>query len=542
MRCCRRRSAGAASSPVAAPTPRPSRPARRTSIAARRAATRRSGRSPCCCDANRARSIPWSARRKPRQVAWIDDARCIGCALCIPACPVDAIVGAQKLAHTVIADHCTGCELCLPPCPVDCIELRAARDRRARHASAIARPEDASMRAASAFPVGLALVAHKRQALQSPLACAAPPAIAIIALDQGNGRTALPSVAQGDRVKLGQPIAIDPQTRCNAIHAPVAGRVLAIDVRPDGSEGATVPASPSRTTARTRVIRDSPRSTSSENAEPETLLARIANAGIVGLGGAAFPAAVKLAAARARGASHLVLNGAECEPWICCDDALMRARAPQIVQGALLLLRATGAARCTIAVEDDKPEAIAALADALSAAGDERIELRSIAPVYPAGAERQLLATITGIEVPTGRLPSDAGLLCHNVGTAAAVAEFAATGMPCLRRIVTITGSGVANPGNLDAWIGTPIADLVAQRGGYLGTPERLIAGGTLTGRALVERRGRAHEGDELPHCGDRRRPRAARRRSTVHSLRRLRIGLSSRAAAAATASRGGHR
>jgi electron transport complex protein RnfC len=342
------------------------------------------------------------------------------------------------------------------------------------------------MRTASAFPIGLALAPHKRQALQSPLENAAPPAIAIIALDQGNGRAALPSVSKGDRVRLGQPIAIDAETRCNVIHAPVAGKVRAIETRLDGSEAGHGPCLAIENDGSDSRDTDIVPLDGLEHLDPESLLARIANAGIVGLGGAAFPAAVKLAAARARGASHLVLNGAECEPWICCDDALMRARAPRIVQGARLLLRATGAARCTIAVEDDKPEAIAAMTAALSAAGDERIDLRTIAPVYPAGAERQLLATITGVEVPSGRLPSDAGLLCHNVGTAAAVADLAETGVPCLRRVVTITGSGVAHPGNLDAWIGTPIAELIEQRGGYVGAPERLIAGGTLTGRALA--------------------------------------------------------
>ena len=342
------------------------------------------------------------------------------------------------------------------------------------------------MRVAPAFPAGLALAPHKRLALQSPLASAAPPAIAIIALDQGNGRAAVASVTAGERVRFGQPIAIDPETRCNTVHATVAGKVLAIEPRPDGSEvghGLCITIENDGSDSRDPEIAPLD---GAERMEPEVLLARIANSGIVGLGGAAFPAAVKLAAARARGAGHLVLNGAECEPWICCDDALMRARAPRIVQGARLLLQATGAARCTLAVEDDKPEAIAALAGALAAAGDERIDLRTIAPVYPAGAERQLLATVTGIEVPSGCLPSDAGLLCHNVGTAAAVADFAATGIPCVRRVVTITGSGVAQPGNVDAWIGTPIADLVARHGGYVGAPERLIAGGTLTGRALA--------------------------------------------------------
>jgi len=342
------------------------------------------------------------------------------------------------------------------------------------------------MRAATAFPAGLSLTAHKREALLRPLASAPPPARAVLAMDQGNRRSALPTAAPGQRVRIGTPIAIDPQTRYGVIHAPVAGTVCAIEVRPDATEtgsGLCIvienDGSDAYDPSLTPVA-------DAEHAAPGALIERIAESGIVGLGGAAFPTSVKLATARAKGATHLVLNGAECEPWICCDDALMRARADRVVQGARLLLRATQAGRCTIAVEDDKPEAIAALTAALTACADERITLLAIPSVYPAGAERQLLATVTGVEVPSGSLPSDVGLLCHNVGTAAAVAEFAATGIPCLRRVVTITGSGIAQPGNLDASIGTCIVDLVAHCGGYVGAPERLIAGGTLTGRALA--------------------------------------------------------
>jgi electron transport complex protein RnfC len=223
-----------------------------------------------------------------------------------------------------------------------------------------------------------------------------------------------------------------------------------------------------------------------DEAAPEQLLERIANSGIVGLGGAAFPTSVKLAAARASGATHLVLNGAECEPWICCDDALMRSRANEILVGTRLLMRAIGCCRCTIAVEDDKPEAVAALQHALSAMPDERIAVQLLPALYPSGAERQLLTAVTGIEVPFDRLPAEAGLICQNVGTAAAVAHFARTGEPCIRRIVTITGSGVVRPGNLDALIGTPLADLVATRGGFDGEPQRLLSGGTMMGRALA--------------------------------------------------------
>jgi len=157
-----------------------------------------------------------------------------------------------------------------------------------------------------------------------------------------------------------------------------------------------------------------------------------------------------------------------------------------VALGAQVLMTASGAARTTIAVEDDKPEAIEALRRALSGLGDDRLQVMVLPASYPAGAERQLLAAVTGREVPHDALPPSIGLLCQNVGTAAAVAAWVHTGEPCIARIVTITGSGVAFPANLEARIGTPLAALVADCGGYCGAPRRLVAGGSMTGVALA--------------------------------------------------------
>lgn len=339
----------------------------------------------------------------------------------------------------------------------------------------------------SGFPAGLRLDAHKEAALARPLADGPIPRLVVLALDQGAGDEATPCVEPGARVHVGGAIALDASSGRPALHSPVSGSVQAVELRSSGSAAA-------RGTC--VVIDNDGRGEPSPDLRPledfaaapaVDLLDRLAGSGIVGLGGAAFPTAVKLAAALAGGATHLVLNGAECEPWICCDDALMRSRAPQVVLGARVLMRASGADRCTIAIEDDKPDAVAAMRAAIAAQPDERLSVQVVPAVYPTGAERQLLAAVTGVEVPSGRLPSDVGLLCQNVGTAAAVAEFVRTGMPCIRRVVTVTGSGVARPGNLDACIGTPLADLVAACGGYTGRPERLIVGGTLTGRALPD-------------------------------------------------------
>jgi electron transport complex protein RnfC len=284
-------------------------------------------------------------------------------------------------------------------------------------------------------------------------------------------------VRVGTRIAVGDGAAAD-------LHSPVSGTVSAIESRPTAAG-----AGPCLVVANDgRDERDSGLAPLDWTAfDPAALPERLAAGGLVGLGGAAFPTAGKLALARAAGVEWLVVNGAECEPWICCDDALMRERAADVVLGTRILLAACGAARATIALEDDKPEARDAVAAALAAAGDDRIGLTVLPAVYPLGAEGLLIAAVTGREVPRGALPPDVGVLCQNVGTAAGVARLLDEGLPLLSRVVTVTGGGVRHPTNLEARIGTPIANLVAACGGYDDTqrPLRLIAGGSLTGRSL---------------------------------------------------------
>jgi electron transport complex protein RnfC len=164
---------------------------------------------------------------------------------------------------------------------------------------------------------------------------------------------------------------------------------------------------------------------------------------------------------------------------------LMRERAADIVFGARVLLHALCAMSCTIAIEDDVPQAEAALRKAIDAAADQRIHVRVVPSVYPAGGERQLIATVFGVEVPHDGLPADIGVVCQNVGTAAAIAKWVRDGEPLISRIVTVTGDGVREPGNLETRIGTPIASLVADCGGYTERMSRLIMGGSMMGTPL---------------------------------------------------------
>lgn len=219
--------------------------------------------------------------------------------------------------------------------------------------------------------------------------------------------------------------------------------------------------------------------------DADALIGAMCTAGIVGLGGAVFPTHRKAEAGRGSGIHTLVLNGSECEPWISCDEMLMREQPGRIVTGASILAHVTGAERVLIAIEDQMGAVRAALRDAIDAHGDPAIALVQVPARYPEGGERQLIQVLTGREVPSGGLPSDIGLLVQNVGTAAAVASAVLEGRPLIERYVTVTGHGVHEPRNLLALIGTPIAHLVAASGGYSDAARRLVVGGPMMGFSL---------------------------------------------------------
>ena len=334
---------------------------------------------------------------------------------------------------------------------------------------------------------GLRLDSHKSRPLERPIRVVPPPATLVLALDQGSGEDAPPMVRPGEAVRVGSIVAAAAGAAA-AVHSPVSGTVREIEVRP-------TPRGASRCIVIDNDGRDDPVTPAASldwrAMQGTALIERIAAAGTAGLGGAAFPTATKLALARAAGAELLLLNGAECEPWICCDAALMRERAADVVLGALVMLAASGAQRCVIAIEDDKPEAIAGIESAARATNDGRIEVRVLPALFPLGAEGPLVAAVTGREVPHDGWPPQVGVVCQNVGTAAAVARLVQDGRPVMSRVVTVTGSGVKEPGNVEACIGTPVGQLVATCGGYTGAGVRYIAGGSLTGRSI--------EGDDVP-------------------------------------------
>jgi Na+-translocating ferredoxin:NAD+ oxidoreductase subunit C len=297
-----------------------------------------------------------------------------------------------------------------------------------------------------------------------------------------------PLVQAGDRVVAGQCVARVSHQRGAHLHAPAAGRVLGVEPRRlPGMPGITAPHIVLEVDAGQAAPVPSPTQPMPAldpwSVPRETLLERIREAGVTGMGGAGFPAAEKLAVPR----GVLVINGAECEPYVACDDRLIREQAGWVVEGSRLLQRIVGAQRVIIAVEDAMAEALAALREAMGARSLPEIELVAVPTRYPQGGERQLIQVLTGQEVPREGLPRDIGVLVHNVATAVACWRAVTEGRPLCSRVVTVSGPGVARPGNFEVAIGTPVEHLVAMAGGYTSRAARLVLGGPMMGQALPD-------------------------------------------------------
>jgi len=328
----------------------------------------------------------------------------------------------------------------------------------------------------------------KLASMQLPILRAPVPDEVVIPIHQCLDLTAHAIVTVGQRVRTGEPIAetiVPPGSgRPPKLHASISGEVLAIEPRP-------VPA-PLTSNETCVVIRgdglDEPYSDCGKPADPlsmdpATLCELIAEAGIVGLGGALFSTAAKL---RTKQTVHaLIVNGAECEPYITCDEILQRERADTILAGTRIMMRALQTQLAVIAVESDMPAARVALYDAIKVAGDDNIRISVVTAKYPAGGERQLIQLIMGQEVPEHGYPDDIGYVCQNVATVAAVADFFNTGRPLISRIVTLTGGGVEAPRNVEARIGTIISALIEATVGYTDRSSRLIMGGPMMGVLL---------------------------------------------------------
>ncbi len=336
------------------------------------------------------------------------------------------------------------------------------------------------------IPGGLRLASNKAQSLRTPLRQAGIPERLTVPLSQHIGVPTEALVQTGDKVLKGQLIGHSTDYISAPIHAPTSGTVSDIGDYP-------VP-HPSGLKATCIVIQSDGEDRSIDaglkmdkvlQADPADIRQQIRAAGIVGLGGAGFPTAVKLNPGRQCEIELLVINAAECEPYISCDEALLCGCTADVIEGIRIMRYALNAKKAVIGVEDNMPSAIECLTKGLATCGETDIDIIPVPTLYPAGGEKQLIYSLTGEEVPSQGLPADLGIVCHNVGTAAAVARALIKGQPLISRVVTVTGAGVAEPCNLEVRIGTPMSNLIEACGGYTAEVESLLMGGPMMGIAL---------------------------------------------------------
>ena len=336
-----------------------------------------------------------------------------------------------------------------------------------------------SLRSLLGLRRGVAPPANKNTA-SSSIERGPGPEIVIIPLQQHVGPPCDPLVKVGERVLLGQKIGDSKAYVSAPVHASVSGEVTAVrkHAHPAGQDVLSV-----------FIKSDGKEETSPDGRppgdpmemSPEQIRDRIREGGVVGLGGAAFPTHVKLSPPKDKPIELVIINGAECEPYLTADHRLMVERGPDIIKGSLMIKRAVGAQKVIAAIEENKPDAI----ESISEAGREYgIEIFELPGRYPQGAEKTLIDTVTGREVPRGGLPMEVGVIVDNVGTAAAIHDVFYRGMPLVERVVTVAGDGVARGANLRVKIGTTFAEVIDFVGGFTGQRGKLIMGGPMMGLA----------------------------------------------------------
>ena len=307
------------------------------------------------------------------------------------------------------------------------------------------------------------------------------PDIVVIPMAQHIGAPCKPLVAKGDLVTKGQKIG-DNQGLCVPVHASVSGKVKAVEVRPhtNGSTVLSVVIENDHLDTLCETIK--PRTQEEVDAlTPEQLVDIIHEAGIVGMGGATFPTHVKLSGGIGK-VDTAIINAGECEPYITSDDRLCREHPEQVVKGLQVIMKIFGLKEGHIGIEDNKPEAIAAL----KAAAAEGIIVDVLPAKYPQGAEKQLIYAITGREVPSGGLPAAVGCAVFNAATTRAICEAVYDGMPLIQRIVTVSGDILMEPKNLLVPIGTSFNDLL-NACGHSENPYKVLSGGPMMGVAQYD-------------------------------------------------------
>ena len=315
---------------------------------------------------------------------------------------------------------------------------------------------------------------HKAESSAQPIHSAPLPRHLVIPLSQHIGNPAKPVVNVGDRVRKGQMIAAADGYISAAVHASSSGTITAIDMQAvphiSGLHDLCITL---ETDGRDEWIDRTP--LDYQAMAPAELRMQLRDMGLAGLGGAVFPSAVKLDPGAAHPCPTLIINGGECEPWITCDDLLMRHHADDILQGVAVMRHLLNSTEILIGIEDNKPEAIAAM-QAAAARMDFEVEIVTVPAHYPGGGAKQMIQVLTGKEVPSGKLSTDIGIQVFNVGTAHALARAVHHGEPLISRLVTVTGH-VQRPQNFKVLIGTPMHMLITLAGERDGTTGVLMGG-----------------------------------------------------------------
>ncbi|NLJ78760.1 MAG: electron transport complex subunit RsxC [Tissierellia bacterium] len=306
------------------------------------------------------------------------------------------------------------------------------------------------------------------------------PSMVMIALHQHTGAPCEAVVQAGDEVKVGQVIGQSQAFVSAPVHSSVSGTVKEI----------VSMAIPTGLTVECVVIESDGKNTMDESIKPnggledlspEELIEIIKEAGITGMGGAGFPAHVKFSPPAEKKIDTILINGAECEPYLTADHRLMVEEPDKIVFGLKVIMKAVGVDKGVIGVEVNKPDAIKALKEA--SRDEENISIVPLKVKYPQGDEKRLIDVILGRQVPSGGLPMDVGAVVSNISTTRAIAEAVMDGKPLYERVVTITGQGVKNPRNLVVKVGTPFKDIIEQCGGFNeGSPGKILMGGPMMG------------------------------------------------------------
>ncbi|HDZ46887.1 hypothetical protein LCGC14_0120060 [marine sediment metagenome] len=334
------------------------------------------------------------------------------------------------------------------------------------------------MSSAYDFPGGIHPPQRKQRSNQAALIEAPLPKRVVLPLQQHSGQPATPCVVLGDVVKVGSVVAKREGMISSDLHATISGTVgeisaTHITIEGDGQdEWQRLP------------------HLDWQSAAHEALLTRLSESGIVGLGGAGFPSHIKARVVERHAIHTLVINAAECEPYITADDLTLRHYPAEVLEGAQIIAKLCGAPHIIIGIEDNKPEAIEALQRELqhdqTNSQPVPVELTVIATRYPSGGERQLIKKLLDLDVPSGGLPADVGVLCHNPGTLLAILQAVRDGQPLISRIVTLTGDAIAQPGNRWVRLGTSVKELLEQAGLNPSGLHQVIQGGPMMGSPLL--------------------------------------------------------